>query len=1254
MNDKTATPSLSLGLTGFTFADLHQPERLLALLAAFEAELADTAPALHAAYQAYRRGQGAGMTEAETSALLLALAPPVGGFLARLFGIETECDGLRAQIRAEMESVFVYQERLVEPCRQELAKHPERVAAELAGVPTPLPAACLALAGALGFPGGADPERAVAAAAARLLAQASRLADPAATEGADRAAAQAEYAVVQAEVLALHQALGTLPPAVQAPFSAALALDPTADPAGIVAACLREIRRFTWAALTGHPAAAEATHGWTAFHAAARVDFDHLVHHALEEQAAGPAWVAEPHHLRRRDGFALTDTRANERQVLNEVHRCLYCHDRDADSCNKGMRNKKTGEFRTNPLGTPLAGCPLGERISEMHLLKRAGDNLAALALLMVDNPMCPGTGHRICNDCMKACIYQRFEPINIPSIETNILTDSLALPWGYEVYALLTRWNPLHPTRPVAQPYNGKNVLVVGLGPAGYTLAHYLLNEGFGVVGVDALKIEPLPDALIGHGGGTPAPIHTIADHWEPLDQRTPHGFGGVAEYGITVRWDKNFLKVIHITLARRRNFRAFANIRFGGTVTVDDAWELGFHHIALATGAGKPSIIGLKNNLLPGIRKASDFLMALQLSGAGKRTSLANLQVRLPAGVIGGGLTAVDAATEVLAYYPLQVEKVLDRHERLCARYGAAAVEARFDAEERGILAEFLEHGRACRAERQRAAAAAAGECPDFLPLLKGWGGVTLYYRKGMHDSPAYRDNHEELVKALEEGIALAEGMAPLEAVPDAHGALAAVRFEVATPVDGKWRASGKQAEVPLRTLMIAAGTSPNTLYEQEHTGTFELAGKYFRRHAVEQTAAGGLHLVPVDEAGGVKRARPGIFTSYVKDGRFISFYGDNHPVYAGNVVKAMASAKDGYPQVVALFADALVQLDPTRQVERDAGLAAFFAHLEAAMHAEVVEIQRLTPTIVEAVVKAPLQTRGFRPGQFYRVQNLEMHAPVVAETRLATEGVALTGAWVDPARGLLSLIALEVGGSSRLLSQWQKGDRVALMGPTGAPTEIPQGETVLLLGGGLGNAVLLSIGLALRAAGNRVLYVAGYRGSQDVFKREEIEAAADCVIWAVDRQPGNTLIPTHRPQDKQFLGNVVEALVAYGGGALGETPIPLAEIDRLLVIGSDGMMAAVNAARHGVLAPYLKPGHEAIGSINSPMQCMMKGICAQCLCRQVDPATGAESFVYTCFNQDQPLDRVDFPHLRGRLRQNTVLEKLAHQWVEHLLSP
>jgi hypothetical protein len=97
---------------------------------------------------------------------------------------------------------------------------------------------------------------------------------------------------------------------------------------------------------------------------------------------------------------------------------------------------------------------------------------------------------------------------------------------------------------------------------------------------------------------------------------------------------------------------------------------------------------------------------------------------------------------------------------------------------------------------------------------------------------------------------------------------------------------------------------------------------------------------------------------------------------------------------------------------------------------------------------------------------------------------------------------------------------------------------------------------------------------------------------------------------------------------------------------------MMAAVAAARHGVLAPHMKPAHRAIGSINSPMQCMMKEICAQCLQPQRDPATGKVSYVFSCFNQDQPLDRVDFPALATRLAQNGVHEKLTAQWIAHCL--
>jgi len=298
---------------------------------------------------------------------------------------------------------------------------------------------------------------------------------------------------------------------------------------------------------------------------------------------------------------------------------------------------------------------------------------------------------------------------------------------------------------------------------------------------------------------------------------------------------------------------------------------------------------------------------------------------------------------------------------------------------------------------------------------------------------------------------------------------------------------------------------------------------------------------------------------------------------------------------------------------------------------------------------VVRAPAAARRFRPGQFYRLQNYERYALAVDGTRLAMEGLALTGAWVDREKGLVSTIVLEMGGSSDLCALLQPGEPVVLMGPTGSPTEIPSEETVILVGGGLGNAVLFSIGAALRAAGSKVLYFAGYKKLIDRYKVAEIEAAADVVVWCCDESPGFT---STRPQDRSYVGNIVQAMLAYAEGRLGTQALAFGSGDRIVAIGSDRMMAAVRAARSGVLASHLKPHHFAIASINSPMQCMMKEICAQCLQPHVDPHTGARSYVFSCFNQDQPLDQVDFPGLAARLAQNSVQEKLTGQWIDRCL--
>jgi NADPH-dependent glutamate synthase beta subunit-like oxidoreductase/NAD(P)H-flavin reductase len=1182
MNQPSSSPDLHLGIPGFTSRDLRQPEGVRDLYERFLEEVRAIEPEFWTEWDAYRRDPDAPRTPVAVSSLLVRMAPHVSRFIARLFGVGPDVDRTVASTR-RLDDLFRFKVDFVRRRALPLLKSGSHVVAS----------ACdEAIVAELAGPAdGGDHEATIARAGCALL-------DRQASLGPD--ADQAARARVTEQIDALKRWCG------------ARVHDPH-------------------------------YRSWVVFRFPETLDYFNLVTVRRPDPALAEAVQGPDGRLRRRDGFALTDFRMTPREVQSEIHYCILCHERDKDSCSKGLRAKDGTPLR-NPLDIELPGCPLDEKISEMHLIRKDGDAIGALALVALDNPMCAGTGHRICNDCMKACIYQKQEPVNIPQIETGVLTDVLALPWGVEIYDLLTRWNPLNVRRPYALPYNGRNVLVVGLGPAGYTLAHYLLNEGFGVVGIDGLKIEPLPEDLVGGPDRAPRPIRDWSAIYRSLEQRVLEGFGGVSEYGITVRWDKNFLTLLHLLLARRDRLLMYGGVRFGGTLPLEDAWEMGFDHVAIAAGAGRPTIIDIKNNLIRGVRKASDFLMALQLTGAFKRPALANLQIRLPAVVIGGGLTAIDTATELFAYYPMQVEKILQRYESLAAELGDARVRAVYDAEELQQLDEFLAHGRAVREERARASA--AGQRPDFVPLVRGWGGVSIVYRKRLIDSPAYRLNHEEVIKALEEGISFVENLNPEEAVPDRFQHVSAVRFRRQVLSVGKWSESSDAVELPARSVLVAAGTSPNVTYEKEFPGTFRLdsRGKFFQPHAVVRNADGGFTLQPAPD---------GFFTSYSHDGRFITYYGDNHPRYAGNVVKAMASAKHGYREIVKLFAADLAALVPAGQPARDAAWRALASRLDTELLAEVVDVRRLTPTIVEVLVRAPAAARHFHPGQFYRLQNYEVDARTLGDgperTVLLMEGIALTGAWVDCERGLLSLITLELGVSSRLCAYLRPGQRVVVMGPTGAPTEIPRGEKVLLAGGGLGNAVLFSIAKAMRERGNQVLYFAGYRQGEDLFKREDIEAATDQVIWSTDT--GAPIEPT-RPQDHHFRGNIVQAMLAYVRGELGPAEVPLSQVDRIIAIGSDRMMAAIKAARSTVLEPFLKREHVAIASINSPMQCMMKEVCAQCLQKHVDPATGAETIIFSCFNQDQYMDRVDFFNLNARLRQNTVQEKLAGLWLAHLL--
>lgn len=994
----------------------------------------------------------------------------------------------------------------------------------------------------------------------------------------------------------------------------------------------------------------EKVRHWVSFKQPRRLDYAELVPGLRVCTELGhETYQGDPALRRLRDGFQLTDQRMSTREVMDQVHYCVYCHEHEGDFCSKGFPVKKTEPnlgLKTNPLGEVLTGCPLEEKISEMHVLKKAGHSIASLAMIMVDNPLCPLTGHRICNDCMKACIYQKQEPVNIPQIETHILTDVLHLPWGVEIYDLLTRWNPLRKQQWLMQPYNGYKVLVMGMGPAGITLAHHLLMEGCAVVGADGLKIEPLPASWITH------PVFRYADLLEPLDSRVMLGVGGVAEYGITVRWDKNFLKLVYLMLMRRPYFQIFGNIRFGGTLTVEEAWHLGFDHLAVAVGAGLPRELRIPHSLAPGMRQANDFLMALQLTGAAKDSSLANLQVRLPAVVIGGGLTGIDSATEVQAYYIKQVEKIWQRYQLLVAAWGESDVRAEIAADDQALLDEFLRHGELVVAERERAQQ--LGIEPDFLTLLQRWGGATIVYRRRLQDSPAYISNYEEVIKAFEEGIYYAEKLQPTRVEVDETGWVSHLVCQYnQLNSDGQWQMTEDELRIPARTILVATGAVPNVAYAFEHKGTFERKGMQYQTY---QEDKGQLIETPV--GAHCKVPTVAAFTSYDQDQHRVSFLGDTHPLFHGSVVKAIASAKRIYPKIMQVLLKHNQAVSNAAQSKSAMQLRDsyknFSQHLQKQFGAQLIAKRALHPTVMELVIRAPQVAQQWQPGQFCRLQTYETTAAKIHDTVLQAEGLAMLAMRDETQADCLKFWVMQEGVSGQLLTNLMPGASVALMGPTGNRLSVAETpERILILGGKMAAIYARALGPVLREAGHHVLLIAEFSDHAALFAEQEIAESVDHVIWAIANVQQGLPLPSC---GKVHVGSALDALQKWGQehGSHPANLFSLAQIDKIIAVGGSELLESIEKARANWLNDALPAHTHFQAAVHGPMQCMLKGVCAQCLQWQKNPKTGERTkAVYACSWHMQPMQLIDYPNLDERLSQNRLQETLSRLWLRYINS-
>jgi hypothetical protein len=314
-------------------------------------------------------------------------------------------------------------------------------------------------------------------------------------------------------------------------------------------------------------------------------------------------------------------------------------------------------------------------------------------------------------------------------------------------------------------------------------------------------------------------------------------------------------------------------------------------------------------------------------------------------------------------------------------------------FDAAAQEILAEYLRHAKAVQQERERAAN--AKEVPNFIKLLHEWGGVSIVYRRTMQESPAYINNHEELQKALNEGVFYLECLEPMAVDLNEFGyAESLICHKRLRDDSGDWIATVEEVRLPARAILVATGTQPNTAYEFEHRGTFNRLNLKYQHY---EDKAGELII-----AHGVEHCKDkefGAFTSYQQNDHRVSLIGDTHPVFHGNVVKAIASGLRTYPKILALFSAQLSRQGEQQEYNK------FAANMQALFTSKIHSSKLLDADMLELCISAPLAAKRYHPGHFYRLQNFETKASLSSNTLLQMEPLAITAADCDPQTGRVS---------------------------------------------------------------------------------------------------------------------------------------------------------------------------------------------------------------------------------------------------------
>ena len=190
------------------------------------------------------------------------------------------------------------------------------------------------------------------------------------------------------------------------------------------------------------------------------------------------------------------------------------------------------------------------------------------------------------------------------------------------------------------------------------------------------------------------------------------------------------------------------------------------------------------------------------------------------------------------------------------------------------------------------------------------------------------------------------------------------------------------------------------------------------------------------------------------------------------------------------------------------------------------KILEASCVGLNIKQFVIEAPRIARKHKPGQF-----------IILRLHNKGERIPLTIKSSDAKAGTVTIVVQAIGKTTSLLNCLEAGDSILdIVGPLGHPSEIEKFGTVVVLAGSVGTAMALPTAIALKQAGNHVIFIEGARSTEMVVFEDEVRSASnETYMMTDDGSYGEQGLVTKKLDELIAAGRKIDFILAVG-------PVPM----------------------------------------------------------------------------------------------------------------